>query len=199
MGLDMKKEDEGTTMEEIPVNIAGTDGPWYGERIAAHISELPPAQAPIRVTESYNANDAFICPNGHIQYNLTPEALADCKARSVIPPPVAYEGARCHDCDESVTALTADPQVLQLRLSRAMKHIAKLTANMKPLVEINTDMNQIALFLRNNYSFEIMSGEPQHSWTASKAVIYYLQRERRRPVVVVGKVARALLRFFGVQ
>jgi hypothetical protein len=159
---------------------------------------LDPGVTAKRVTESYNAQDAFICPNGHIQYNLTPEALADCKARSVIPPPAAYEGARCHDCDESVTALTADPQVLQLRLSRAMKSIVKLQLNSHSLLAVNTNMNDIAMWMRGNYEYEIGMGEPQHSGTMARTVIYYLQRERRRPVIIVAKIWRALLRFFGV-
>lgn len=150
-----------------------------------------------RVTESYNPDDAFICPNGHIQYNLTPGALADCKIREVVPPPICYEGSRCYNCDQSIAALTNDPQNLQFKLSRAMMSIAKLTESNRTLLDVNSDMNVIAMFLRNNYGYEIGMGEPQHSATASKAVIYYLQRERRRPVVVAGKLWRALLHLFG--
>lgn len=151
-----------------------------------------------RVTESYNPNDAYICSNGHLAYNLTSEALADCVRRFVTPPPVVYTGGRCHECQEPFHALETDVQTLQFRVSNYTKMASRLKYQEKGLLEINSDYNLISLFMRNEYAWEIEQGEPQHSGMLSKAVVYYMRKERRRPMVVMGKMWRAVLRMLGV-
>ena len=160
---------------------------------------LPPSVVGKRVTESYNPNDVYVCPNGHLAYNLTTEAIQDCRHRNVVPPPVVYEGGRCSQCSEPYNRLENDPQTLQFRVSNFMKMAARLKAQEEGLLKINADYNTIALFMRGVYAWEIEQGEPQHSGTLSKCVVWYLQRERRRPSVVAGKLWRAFKRMLGAQ
>lgn len=160
---------------------------------------LPPGVVGKRVTESYNTEDAFICPNGQISYNLTDERRNELIAEGQTPPPIVYEGGRCDHCQEPVNRLETDVKTLQFRVSNFMRMAARLRAQQPGLLQSNSDLNEIGLFLRDAYAWEISQGEPQHSGNAGKAVIFYLQRERRRPTVVAGKVWRALLRMMGVR
>jgi len=155
-------------------------------------------ETPKRVTESYNPNDAYVCPNGHLQYNLTDEAREDCRSRHVQLPPICYEGSPCKDCAAPIFPLENDPKELQFRVRNFMMMAARLKEQQGPLLAVNADMNELALYLRNAYSYEIMMSQPQHSGNVSKAAIYYLQRERRRPSVIAGKLWRAFLKAMGV-
>jgi hypothetical protein len=159
---------------------------------------LPPGVVGKRVTESYNPNDAYICSNGHLAYNLTSEALADCVRRSVTPSPVVYEGARCHECQETFRKIETDAQTLQFRVANYMKMASRLKYQEKGFLEMNSDYNLIVLFMRDAYAWEIQQGESQHGGALSRAVVYYMRKERRRPSVVAGKMWRAVLRMLGV-
>lgn len=160
--------------------------------------ELPPSIVGKRVTESYNAFDCYVCPNGHLQYNLTDEAKEEIRGRGVALPPICYEGAPCVLCAAAISPLETDVAILQNRVSNFMKMTSRLKEQQPGLLAINSDANKIALYLRGAYEHEIERGEPQHSGELSKAVVFYLKRERRRPSVVVGKVWRAMLRAMGV-
>ena len=144
-----------------------------------------------------NPNDMYCCPNGHLQYNLTEEELEEQKQRDMEPPARVYDGAKCRNCDERVTLLTTDVKQLQQKLGTQMMIVAQLNGCMQGFVDANNDINKIALFLRENYPYEIADGKPWHAGSASVAVIHYLKIERSRFRVLAGRVWRALLKLIG--
>lgn len=159
--------------------------------------ELPVGVVGKRVTESYNPDDCYICPNGHLQYNPTEEAKAEIRSRGVMLPPICYEGGLCVMCPAPITKLETDVVTLQNRVSNYMKMASRLKSQEPGFLKVNKEANEIAVYIRGAYQAELDRGEPQHSGPLDKAVIYYLKRERRRPSVVVGKVWRTVLRMFG--
>jgi len=161
--------------------------------------ELPDGVVGQRPTESYNPYDCYICPHGHLQYNLTEEAKVEIKSRNVDLPPICHEGMPCVLCSEPIRPLETDVKELQFRVSNFMKMASRLKQQQPGLLQINSDMNDLAYFIRWAYAYEIEQGEPQHSGSASKAAIYYLKKERRRGVVVVSKMWRAVLHLIGVR
>ena len=144
-----------------------------------------------------NPDDMLICENGHLQYNVTEEDAADLIRRGMEVPPGTWEGAKCRHCDEQVSLLTTDPAHLQQKLSTQMMIVTALREQMSGFIDANNDQNALALFIRQNYGYEIELGQPQHSGTLSKAAIYYLQRERRRVSVRAARFGRWLLRMVG--
>lgn len=146
----------------------------------------------------YNPHDAYACPAGHIEYNRTEEHLADIRSRGVQLPRQVHEGMACLQCGGYLTKLDDDPAKLQSTLSGYMKMATRLKENEPGLLETNRDYNDISLFMRLNYQYEIEQGEAQHAKKLSDAVKFYLHRERRRPSVVAARIWRALLRALGV-
>jgi hypothetical protein len=142
-------------------------------------------------------DNMFLCPNGHLQYNLSSDELAELIARGETPPDQTYEGAKCRSCDARVQHLTSDVKELQYKLSTYMMVATSLRVSLKPMKANVDDNNEIALFLRNNYAYEIASGFEWHNAGCAKAVIHYLKIERKRPSVVMGRIWRALLRLIG--
>lgn len=148
---------------------------------------------------AYNPDDVFICPNGHLQYNLCEEEIEEMRVRGIKRPPICYDGGLCRNCTEAIEKLTSDPKELQYKLSTAMLALTQVNMSVQPLMAVNKDMNEIALFLRHHYDYEIGTGKEQHNGSGSKAVIYYLRIERGRFVVRAGKIWRAVLHALGVQ
>jgi len=146
----------------------------------------------------YNPHEAFICSNGHIAYNRDEAAIKDILSRNVELPRVVREGLDCEQCGFPLRKLEDDLQTLQFRLSNYMKMASRLKQNEPGLLDTAKDYVRIALFLRNEYYWEIEQGQGQHSKLLSDAVMYYLRKERHRPSVVAGKIWRALLRALGV-
>ena len=62
-------------------------------------------------------------------------------------------------------------------------------------VRLNREINALALFLREEYSWEIESHQPQHSGDLSTCIIHYLRIERRRWKVRVRNLFRAVESF----
>lgn len=157
---------------------------------------------PRRADWAFNPNDAYICDNGHLQTNVTPEELDAMVLRGEVIKPIAYAGGLCKICPKSfpfhLVKLTNDPKELQQKLGTQMQLVAQLQAMITPLQANNLDLNDIALFLRAYYAHEIAEGQPQHAGSASKAVIFYLKKERGRVIVKVGQWFRALKRGLGV-
>jgi hypothetical protein len=146
-----------------------------------------------------NPDAMFMCPNGHLQYNLTAEEIEDIRAHGEeLIFPVIYEGSICRNgCGERVAKLTTDVKELQQRLGTNMMACAQLNGTINSYRAANDDNNKMALFLRNNYNWEIGEGQLQHSGSVSTAVIYYLKIERKRLRIRAGRVVRALLRMIG--
>lgn len=151
-----------------------------------------------RADWAYNPNDVFICPNGHLQYNLNDEELAELQTRGIKRPPICYDGGLCRNCAESIEKLTADPKELQGKLGVQLQRAAALQLSVEPYKAVSDDMNRIAKFLRENYEYEMHSGQSQHDGNGSKAVIHYLRIERARPSVQARKMWRAVMRMLGV-
>jgi hypothetical protein len=151
----------------------------------------------VRPVNNQNANEMYICENGHLQYNLTNDDKAELLERGMPIPPVVFNGAKCGNCDLYVTSLTNDVLHLQQKLATQMQIVTMLRANMAGFQDANEDQNVIAMFIRQNYGHEISIGLPQHSGRASLAVVYYLQRERRRVSVRLARFGRWVLQMVG--
>lgn len=154
-----------------------------------------------RADWAFNPDDIFICANGHLQYNVNEHERQEMLMRGVTPKPIAYEGGLCHYCPNPPLALmrlTNDPKELQQKLGTSMERVAQLSGLLTPLQEANKDMNVIATFIGQNYSWEIHEGQEQHNGPASKAVIHYLRLERKRWSVRRMQWWRALRRLLGV-
>jgi hypothetical protein len=152
---------------------------------------------PVRPVNNQNANAMFICENGHLQYNLTEADKDELTLRGMPIPPVVYDGGKCRNCGCPVTPLTTDVLHLQQKLGTALQNVAALRLQMAGFRDANVDQNTLALFLRQNYGYEIEMGQPQHAGRVSMAVIYYLQRERQRLSVRAARFGRWLLRMVG--
>lgn len=159
-------------------------------------------EPPRRADWAFNPADVFVCENGHLQSNVTATEREVMVARGETLKPIAFEGGTCLICPRPsavfLTKLTNDPKELQQKLGTQMQLVAQLRAMLVPLQAGNVDNNEIALFLRNAYAHEIAEGQPQHAGSASKAVIFYLKKERGRVGVKVGQWFRALKRGLGV-
>jgi hypothetical protein len=137
----------------------------------------------------------FMCPYGHLQYNYSREELQDAGFK---PLPDTYEGDSCRSgcVGVKVSQLTSDPFDLQQKLSTALMALTQLRLNEVPLIAIRKDMDEIAMFLRTEYQYEINAG--LHERPTAKIVIDYLKRERARPVVRFARIMRAVKRILGI-
>ena len=151
----------------------------------------------VRPVNTANPNEMYYCENGHLQYNLTKADAEDLVQRGMPIPPMVFAGAKCRNCALYVTLLTNDTLHLQQKLATQMQIVAMLREQMGGFKEANDDQNTVALFIRQNYGYEIEMGQPQHAGRVSMAVIYYLQRERQRVSVRAAKFGRWLLRMVG--
>jgi hypothetical protein len=188
-----------------PANLYGKPPESMDEQVATLIS-MEQAKAALaqvgtrrRADWAFNTLEMFICPNGHLQYNVTEEEKAEMRERGVKLPPLAYEGGLCRYCTEQIYPLTNDPKELQQKLGTAMERSAQLAAMLAPLQQAHNDTNKIAMFLREQYAWEIATGQEQHAGALSKAVIFYLKIERNRLSVRRARWWRALRRIAGVE
>ena len=141
-----------------------------------------------------NPDAMFICPNGHLQYNLTDKEKSEQRERGIDPPGDVYEGQKCRNCDERVTLLTTDPKELQQKLATQMMVVSQLRGQQVALTRVNTDYNRISLWMREEYAYEIRTGESQHSGDLSRAVIHYMKIERGRWRIIAARAWRWLQR-----
>lgn len=151
-----------------------------------------------RADWAYNPDDVFLCPVGHLQYNLNDEELTELRQRGQERPPITYAGGMCRHCTEPLTQLTTDVKELQNKLATQMMRAAGLQQRIEPLEAQNKAMNDIALYMRQAYHWEMMQGELQHDGGGAKAVIYYLRKERSRPSVRMKSWVRAIGKMLGV-
>lgn len=71
--------------------------------------------------------------------------------------------------------------------------LSQLSYRVATLEPLETEVNNIALFLREHYQDEIRSKQPQHQGSISACVIYYLNKEREHGLVgLVRKIRRIL-------
>lgn len=71
--------------------------------------------------------------------------------------------------------------------------LSQLSYRVATLEPFETEVNNIALFLREHYQDEIRSKQPQHQGSISACVIYYLNKEREHGLVgLVRKIRRIL-------
>lgn len=146
-----------------------------------------------------NANDMYMCPLGHLQYNLLPEEKEELIAKGEKVPPICQDGGVCRHCTETVEKLPTDAKSLQYKLSTATITVTQLCKALEGFKETSDDYVKITMFVRENYGWEIEQGQGWHDEMLSKAVMHYLRIERSRVSVTAGRIWRALLRLIGAR
>ena len=149
------------------------------------------------ILESQDPADMYMCPNGHLQYNLSARARVLREQQGGRQRPMVYEQSPCIHCAEPLSKLTSDPLELQHKLATQTMAVTQLQLQSIPLLAVKKDMDEIALFLRDKYAYEINEGKVWHTGSGARAVIHYLEIERNRLSVRLVRSWRALLRFIG--